>query len=48
MDKIIIEGTITEELTTEDYDTLYDVLMQLGIENIRIKTEKSVVWMRKN
>lgn len=39
MDKIIIEGIVTEELTTEDCDTLYDVLMQLGIENIRIKTE---------
>ena len=39
MDKIIINGTITEELTTEDYDVLYDVLMQLGIENIKIETE---------
>lgn len=39
MDKIIIEGTLTEELTTEDYDVLYDVLMQLGIENIKIQTE---------
>lgn len=39
MDKIIIEGTMTEELTTDDYDALYDVLMQLGIENIRIQTE---------
>lgn len=40
MDKIIINGTLTEELTTEDYDVLYDVLMQLGIENIKIETEK--------
>lgn len=40
MDKIIIEGTMTEELTTEDYDVLYDVLMQLGIENIKIETER--------
>lgn len=39
MDKIIIEGTMTEELTTEDYDVLYDTLMQLGIENIKIQTE---------
>ena len=39
MDKIIIEGTITEKLTTEDYDVLFDVLMQLGIENIKIETE---------
>ncbi len=39
MDKIIIEGTMTEELTTEDYDVLYDVLMQLGIENIKVQTE---------
>lgn len=39
MDKIIIEGEMTEELTTEDYDVLYDVLMQLGIENIKIQTE---------
>ena len=39
MDKIIINGTITEELTTGDYDMLYDVLMQIGIENIKIETE---------
>ena len=39
MDKIIIEGTMTEELISEDYDVLYDVLMQLGIENIKIQTE---------
>lgn len=39
MDKIIIEGTLTEELTSEDYDVLYDILMQLGIENIKIETE---------
>lgn len=39
MDKIIIEGTTTEELTTVDYDVLFDVLMQLGIENIKIQTE---------
>jgi hypothetical protein len=40
MDKIIIEGTLTEELTTEDYDRLYDILMQLGIENIKIETKE--------
>ena len=40
MDKIIIKGTMTEELTTEDYDVLYDVLMQLGIENIKIEKER--------
>lgn len=39
MDKIIISGTMTEELTSEDYDMLYDVLMQLGIENINVETE---------
>lgn len=39
MDKIIISGTMTEELTSEDYDMLYDVLMQLGIENIKVETE---------
>ena len=39
MNKIIIEGTMTEELTLEDYDMLYDVLMQLGIENIKVETE---------
>ena len=39
MEKIIINGTMTEELTTEDYDMLYDVLMQLGIENIKVETE---------
>ena len=39
MDKIIINGTMTEELTAEDYDMLYDVLMQLGIENIKVETE---------
>lgn len=40
MGKIIIEGTFEEELTTEDYDALYDVLMQLGIENIKIQAER--------
>lgn len=39
MDKIIIEGTMSEKLTSEDYDELYESLMQLGIENIKIKTE---------
>ena len=38
MDKIIIEGTMTEELTADDYDVLYDALMQLGIENIKVET----------
>lgn len=40
MEEIIIKGTIIEELTTEDYEKLYDILMQLGIENIRIETKK--------
>lgn len=40
MEKIIISGTLTEELTSDDYDRLYDVLMQLGIENIEIKTKE--------
>lgn len=40
MDKIIIEGIIEEELTTEDYDVLFDALMQLGISNIKIETER--------
>lgn len=40
MDKIIIEGTLTEELTIEDYDRLYDILMQLGVENIKIETKE--------
>lgn len=39
MDKIIIEGTMTEELISEDYEILYDVLMRLGIENIKVETE---------
>lgn len=39
--KIIIKGIMTEELTAEDYDILYDILMQLGIENIKIETEES-------
>ena len=37
MDEIIIKGTIEEELTVEDYEILYDALMQLGIENIKIE-----------
>lgn len=40
MEKIIIKGTLTEELTSEDYDALYDFLMQLGIVRIEIKTEE--------
>lgn len=39
MGEIIIKGTFIEELTSEDYDVLYDILMQLGIENIEIETE---------
>ena len=39
MGEIIIKGTMTEELTSEDYDKLYDTLMQLGIENIKIEAE---------
>lgn len=34
---IVIEGTFEEELTSEDYDLLFDQLQQLGIENIRVK-----------
>lgn len=40
MDKVIIKGTINEELTSEDYDILFDILMQLGVENIEIKIEE--------
>ena len=39
MGEIIIKGTMEEILTSEDYDMLYDVLMQLGIANIKIETE---------
>lgn len=39
MGKIVIKGTMEEALTAEDYDVLYDTLMQLGIENIKIETE---------
>lgn len=38
MKEIIINGTMEEELLTEDYDRLYDILMQLGITNIKIET----------
>ena len=37
MKKIIIKGTYTEKLTSEDYDNLFVVLMQLGIMDIDIK-----------
>ena len=37
MDKIIIQGTLDEELISKDYDVLYDILIQLGIENINIE-----------
>lgn len=37
MSKIIIEGTLEEELTSEEYTRLFDELMQLGVENIEIK-----------
>ena len=37
--KIIIKGTLSESLTSEDYDRLFDLLMQLGVENIEIEEE---------
>lgn len=37
MKKIIIKGTETEKLTPEDYDNLFDMLMQLGIMDIDIE-----------
>lgn len=36
MKEIIIKGTIDEELTSGEYDDLFDMLMQFGIMNIRI------------
>lgn len=35
-EKIIIKGTMSEELTPEEYDELLDILMQFGIMNIEI------------
>ena len=40
MAKIIINGTIDEELTENEFLELNDRLMQLGIENIRIDYEE--------
>lgn len=39
MSSIIIKGTVTEELTSEDYDVLFNILLQLGFENIKVETE---------
>lgn len=37
MKEIIIKGIIDEELTSEEYDELLDVLMQFGIMEIKIE-----------
>lgn len=37
MKEIIIKGTINDELTSEEYDELFDILMQFGIVEIEIK-----------
>jgi hypothetical protein len=37
MKKIIIKGTETEKLTSEESDNLFDALMQLGIMHINIE-----------
>ena len=39
MTKVIIKGTLDEDLTSEEYEYLLDQLMQLGIMNIEIKEE---------
>lgn len=41
MNEIVIRGTVEEELTSDDYDALYDTLMQLGFENIKIDVEEN-------
>ena len=35
--KLMITGTVEEPLTSEDCDTLFDILMQVGVENIKIE-----------
>ena len=37
MKEIVIRGVLDEELTSEEYDELFDVLMQLGITEIKIE-----------
>lgn len=37
MKEIAIKGTMDEELTSEEYDELFDVLMQFGITEIKIE-----------
>lgn len=37
MKKIIIKGTETEKLMSEEYDNLFDMLMQLGIMDTDIE-----------
>ena len=37
MKKIIIKGTETEKLTSEEYNNLFDALMQLEIMHINIE-----------
>lgn len=37
MKKIIIKGIETEKITSEEYDNLFDALMQLGIMDIDIE-----------
>lgn len=37
MKEIVIRGVLDEELTSEEYDELFDVLMQFGIMEIKIE-----------
>ena len=37
MKEIIIKGSMDEELTSEEYDELFNVLMQFGIMEIKIE-----------
>lgn len=41
MKEIIIEGTVDEELTSEEYNELFDILMMtFGFTNISIKEKE--------
>lgn len=37
MKEIVINGTLDEELTSEEYDELLNILMQFGIMNVEIE-----------
>lgn len=37
MKEIVIKGIVDGELTSEEYDELFDVLMQFGITEIKIE-----------